>query len=141
VIELQMVRRMAMRALWIAPVVIGALWIGGGNRYALSAAVGLAMTIGNLWLSAAIIGGVAERNPQLLMPVGLATFALGLMLLTVITLGLQAADIVYIPVTGFVLIGSHLLLVLWEAAGAHNRPDSGRNDERARGSEAQVRSR
>ena len=135
-----MVRRMAMRALWIAPIVIGATSIFGGVRYGVSAAAGLAMTVGNLLFSGRIIGGVAEKTPQLLLPVGLAAFALGLLLLTGVMFALQAIDIVYIPVTGFVLIGSHLLLVLWEAASSHGRVDStGRSDDSARGT--QVRSR
>jgi hypothetical protein len=123
VIELQMVRRMALRGLLISPFVIAALAAFGGVRYGVSAAAGLAMTVLNLWLSGRIIGGVAERNPELLLPAGLATFTLGLLLLTGIALGLRAADVVYFPVTGVVLVGSHLLLVLWEAAGAYGHLD------------------
>ncbi len=120
-IEAQMVKRMAIRALFLAPVVVGAIGAWGGWLWAFSAAVGLGLTVGNLWLSARIIGGVAESSPQLLLPVGLATFTLGLLLLTGITIGLKAIDAIYFPVTGFVLIGSHLLLVLGEAAGAHDK--------------------
>jgi hypothetical protein len=123
VIELQMVRRMAFRGLLIAPLVIAVLAAFGGVRYGVSAAAGLAMTLLNLWLSGRIIGGVAEKNPELLLPAGLATFTLGLLLLTGIALGLRAADLVYFPVTGIVLVGSHLLLVLWEAAGAYEHAD------------------
>jgi hypothetical protein len=126
VIELEMVRRMAFRGLLISPVVIAVLAAFGGVRYGVSAAAGLAMTLLNLWLSARIIGGVAERNPELLLPAGLATFTLGLLLLTGIALGLRAADLVYFPVTGIVLVGSHLLLVLWEAAGAYDHTDPNR---------------
>jgi hypothetical protein len=139
-IEFQMVRRMATKALWLAPIVIGVAWIAGGSSYGISAAAGLAMTVGNLLFAGRIIGGVAEKTPQLLLPVGLAAFALGLLLLTGVMFALQATDIVYIPVTGFVLVGSHLLLVLWEAAGAYRRIDStGGSDHPARGT--QVRSR
>jgi hypothetical protein len=124
VIELQMVRRMAFRGLLMAPFVIAVLAAFGGVRYGVSAAAGLAMTLLNLWLSGWIIGGVAERNPDLLLPAGLATFTLGLLLLTGIALGLRAADLVYFPVTGIVLVGSHLILVLWEAAGAYAHTES-----------------
>jgi hypothetical protein len=134
VIELQMVRRMAFRGLLIAPFVIALLAAFGGVRYGVSAAAGLAMTVLNLWLSGRIIGGVAERNPELLLPAGLATFTLGLLLLTGIALGLRAADLVYFPVTGIVLVGSHLLLVLWEAAGAYDHAD------RSRAATAETRS-
>jgi hypothetical protein len=126
VIELEMVRRMAQRGLLISPVVIAVLAAFGGVRYGVSAAAGLAMTLLNLWLSGRIIGGVAEKNPELLLPAGLATFTLGLLLLTGIALGLRAADLVYFPVTGLVLVGSHLLLVLWEATGAYEHADRNR---------------
>lgn len=120
-IELQMVRRMVLRALALSPVVVGALWIAGGNRYALSAAIGIAMTIMNLWLSARLIGAVADKNPHMLMPIAMATFVLGLLVLTGIALILRSFETVYFPVTGFVLIGSHLLVVIWEATVAYDK--------------------
>ena len=126
-IELQMVGRMIKRGGVIAPALIVVLWLWEGPNYALSGAIGLAMTLGNLWLSARIIGGVADKNPHMLMPVGLATFALGLLLLTGIAFALNAADVIYFPVTGFVLVGAHLVLVLWEAAGAYGRVESARS--------------
>ena len=132
-IERGMVRRMILRGLVLAPVIVAALWLWRGQTYAWSGAVGLALTLGNLWLSARIIGGVAESSPQLLMPAALATFALGLLLLTAVALALQSADLVFFPVTGFVLIGSHLGLVLWEAAGAYGRIDSPTEKRPSRG--------
>jgi hypothetical protein len=118
VIEVAMVKRMFLRALVLAPVVIGALAVAGGGKWALSAAIGLAMTLGNLWLSARIIGGVAEKDPKLLLAAAMVAFTLGLAVLVALGFALEAAKIVYFPVTGFVLIGSHMVLVLWEAAGA-----------------------
>jgi hypothetical protein len=131
VIELEMVRRMVTRGLVVGPVLVALLWVWGGFDYGISAAIGVAMTLANLWLSARIIGGVAERNPQLLLPAGLATFALGLLLLTAVALGLRTVEFVVFPVTGFVLVGSHLGLVLWEAGGAYRKvePPAGRSRE------------
>lgn len=123
-IEQRMVGRMAKRAVLVGPVLVALLWVLGGLDYALSGAVGIAMTLLNLWLAARIIGSVAERSPHLLLPTALATFALGLMLLTIIAFALQYLDAVVFPVTGLVLIGSHLGLVLWEAAGAHGAAES-----------------
>ena len=117
-----MVKRMTIRGLFLAPVLILGLYLGGGIDFVVSGLIGLAMTLGNLWLAARIIGGVAENSPKLLVPVGLATFALGLILLTVLSAVLDRAELIYFPVTGFVLIGSHLVLVLWEAAGAYAQP-------------------
>ena len=121
-IELSMVKRMTVRAAFLAPILLLGLYFLGDLEYVVSGLVGLAMTLGNLWLAARLIGGVAENKPELLMPVGMATFALGLILLTVISYVLDRADVIYFPVSGFVLIGSHLVLVLWEAAGAYAQP-------------------
>lgn len=121
-----MVRRMAVRAALISVPVVLALWLAGDAKWALSGAIGLAMTVGNLWLAGRVIGGVADNNPQLLLPAALGAFALGLALLTGVAFALQAADLVYFPVTGLTLIGSHFLVVLWEAAGAYDNvgPDA-----------------
>ena len=123
-IELQMVRRMAVRGVLLSPLVIGGLWLWEGSRYAFSGAAGMAMTLLNLWISARIIGAVAEKTPKLLLPVAMATFVLGLLMLTGIALILRSTDAVYFPVTGFTLIGTHLGLVLWEAAGAYEKIES-----------------
>ena len=120
-IEAQMVRRMAVRGLVLAPFVIASLGIYGGWLWAASAAVGLALTIGNLWLAGRLIGTVAESSPHMLLPMGLVTFTVGLLLLTLVSLGLKAAGAIYFPVTGFVLIGAHLLLVLTEAGVAYKK--------------------
>lgn len=111
-----MVAGMVRRGVMIAPLLAGLLWLWGGTLYAWSGIVGLGMALLNLWVSARLIGGVADRNPQLLMAVGLATYALGLVLVTVIAFILNALDLVFFPVTGVTLVGSHLLLVLWEAS-------------------------
>lgn len=114
-----MVKRMMRRALYLAPAIVLALGIAGGWTWALSAAIGIALTIGNLWLAARIIGGVAENNPNLLLVGAMTAFTLGLAILTGIAFALKQIDAVYFPVTGLVLIGSHLVLVLWEGAKAY----------------------
>ena len=126
-IELRMVGRMARRALLLTPVLVGALWLVDGPKWGLSGLAGVAMTLGNLWLSARILGGVAERAPKLLLPAGLAAFMLGLFLLTIVAFALQGLELVFFPVTGFTLIGCHLGLVLWEAAGAYKHAETQTN--------------
>ncbi len=118
-IELQMVYRMAKRGAIVAPFVVAPFFIWGGVDAGISAAIGIAMALGNLLLSARIIGGVAENSPKLLLPAAMAAFMLGLGVLTAIAFGLEALDFVTFKVTGLVLIGSHLGLVLWEAARAY----------------------
>jgi hypothetical protein len=118
-----MVHRMIRRGLLLAPILAAGLWLFGSLEWALSGLVGVAMTLANLWLAARIIGGVAERNPTLLLPAALTSFFIGLAVLTGIALALRAADAVYFPVTGVVLIGTHLALVLWEATGSYEEVD------------------
>ena len=133
-IEMQMVVRMAKRALFILPVLVIALWVAGGPLWAFSGAVGLAMTLGNLWAAARIIGGVADNNPILLLVAGMVAFTLGLALIAGIALGLQALEVVDFPVVGFTLIGSHLVLVLAEAGSAYpiRKPDRSSEVAKAR---------
>ncbi len=114
-----MVRRMIVRSVVVAPVLIAALWIWNGPNYALSGAIGLGMTLINLLFAARVIGGVAETSPRLLLPAAMVAFTIGLAILTGLSFALKATNIVYFPVTGLTLVGSHLLLVLWEAAGAY----------------------
>jgi hypothetical protein len=111
-----MVARMLRRGVWVAPVLGVILWLWGGPLYAWSGLVGLGMALLNLWLSARLIGGVADRDPQMLLTVGLATFVFGLILLTCIAFVLNVMDLVFFPVTGAGLVGTHLVLVLWEAS-------------------------
>ncbi len=124
-----MVVRMAKRAAYVAPVLAVALWIFGGPTWALSGLVGVAMTLANLWGAARIIGGVADNNPMLLLVAAMVAFTLGLGLLAVIGLGLQALDVVDFPVVGFTLIGTHMVLVLAEAGAAYPIRKSKRSNE------------
>lgn len=135
-----MVHRMLKRGLVLAPILVVFLGLFGSLEWAFSGAAGLAMTLGNLWLSARIIGGVAEHNPKLLLPAAMAAFFGGLFLLTGIALALRAADAVYFPVTGFVLVGTHLGLVLWEAAGSYRHVESHDHAETSSRTPLDVRS-
>jgi hypothetical protein len=117
-IELSMARRMARRAALLAPAVVVLCWLAAGASGAVSAAAGIVMALANLWLAARIIGGVAENNPALLMVGAMLAFGGGLVALTGVAFALQTVQLVSFPVTGFTLIGTHLVLVLWEAARA-----------------------
>lgn len=118
-IEVAMVNRMVKRGVALAPVVVAVLWVVQGPRWGFSAAVGLALALGNLFLAARIIGGVAQHSPQLLLPAGMVAFALGLASLTAVGVALDRSDAVDFPVMGITLIAAHLVLVLWEASTAY----------------------
>jgi hypothetical protein len=116
VIELQMVKRMIVRGLYLAPVLILVLWLWNGTEYAFSGAVGLALTLLNLFIAAQLIGYVAENSPRLLLPAAMVAFTLGLAVVTGISFVLKSSGAIFFPVTGFTLIGTHLFVVIWEAA-------------------------
>ncbi len=118
-IELQMVYRMMKRGALVAPIVVLPFFIWGGGEAGLSALIGIVMALLNLLISGRIIGGIAENKPSLLLPAAMVAFMLGLAVLTAIAFGLQTLDFITFKVTGLVLIGSHLGLVLWEAARAY----------------------
>ena len=118
-----MVRRMIRRGLLFAPLVIALLWAVGGLDYALSAAAGIALTLVNLWLAGRIIGGLAENRPELLVVGGIGALAAGMGLVVVSLLLLRNVEYLDLTVSGLVLIGSHLVVVLWEAADAFLKID------------------
>ena len=128
-IEMQMVVRMAKKAMVLTPIVVAALWFFGGPVWALSGALGIAMTLANLWFAARIIGGVADNNPTLLLVAAMGAFTLGLALLGAIAFGLQALDIADFRVVGFTLIGTHMVLVISEAGATYPiRKSDGSNE-------------
>ncbi|MGH2819820.1 MAG: ATP synthase subunit I [Actinomycetota bacterium] len=114
-IELEMVSRMVRRGLVLGPPAVAALWLLGGTTYTVSAAIGLVVAVGNLWLTGRIVGGVAESNPQMLMAAGLGTFFLTLLALTGLGLVLREVEAISFTVMGLTLVVAHLVLILWEA--------------------------
>ncbi len=125
-IELQMVRRMIIRGLYLAPALALVFWLWNGTDYAISGLAGLALTLLNLGFAAAIIGKVAETAPRMLLVAAMVAFTIGLAIVTGISFVLKTTGAVYFPVTGFTLIGSHLLLVLWEAFAGKDRHPTAR---------------
>ena len=118
-IEVAMVNRMIKRGAALTPFLVALLWLAQGPRWGISAGVGMALALGNLFLAARVIGGVAQHSPQLLLPAGMVAFALGLALLVAVGFALQRVDAVDFPVMGITLVVAHLVLVLWEAPTAY----------------------
>lgn len=132
-IEVRMVGRMVRRALMLVPVVFVAGLAIGSLQAGVSAALGVGMACANLLLAARIIGGVAENRPSMLLAAAMLAFTLGLAVLTAIAFGLEQLDFVTFKVTGLVLVATHLVVVLWEAAGAYPVRDASNDTVKARG--------
>ena len=118
-----MVRRMIRRGLLFAPLVIATLWVMGGPRYGAAAAAGIALTLANLWCAGRIIGGLAENRPELLVVGAIAALVVGMGFVVVGLLVLRSIEYIDLTVAGLVLIGSHLGVVIWEAADAFLKID------------------
>lgn len=111
-----MVHRMIKRGCVLTPVAIVLAFFAGGPWWALSAAIGAVLALGNLWLAGRVIGGAAENSPQMLLPAALGALFAGMIVLTVAAVALQRIESLSFPVTGIVLIALHLIVVVWESA-------------------------
>ena len=113
-VEAQVAGDMAKRALPVLPVLVlvaGLIWGADG---AFSAAFAVALVLGNLALSAALLGRAARISLALLMGAALGGFALRLFLLTAVVWAVKAQPWVDITALGLTLIVTHLGLLIWE---------------------------
>jgi hypothetical protein len=85
-----------------------------GPDGAVSGAFAVALVLGNLALSAALLGWAARISLALLMGAALGGFALRLLLLTVVVWVVKDQGWVDITALGFTLIVTHLGLLVWE---------------------------
>ena len=113
-VEAQVTVDMVKRGLPVLPVVVlvaGLIW---GPDGAASGAFAVALVLGNLALSAALLGWAARISLALLMGAALGGFALRLLLLTAVVLAVKDLAWVDITALGFTLIVTHLGLLIWE---------------------------
>ncbi len=113
-VEVQVAGDMAKRMLGVLPVLVivaGLIWGADG---AASGAFAVALVLGNLALSAALLGWAARISLALLMAAALGGFALRLFLLTAIVWVVKDQAWVDITALGFTLIVTHLGLLIWE---------------------------
>jgi hypothetical protein len=113
-VEAQIAGDMAKRMLPVLPVLVlvaGLIW---GPDGAASGAFAVALVLGNLALSAALLGWAARISLPLLMAAALGGFAIRLFLITAIFLLVKDQSWVDVPALGFSLIVTHLGLLIWE---------------------------
>ena len=113
-VEAQVAGDMARRILPVLPVLVvvaGLIW---GVDGAFSGAFAVALVLGNLALSAALLGWAARISLALLMAAALGGFALRLFLLTAVVWAVKDQAWVDITALGFTLIVTHFGLLLWE---------------------------
>ena len=113
-VEAQVAVDMARRMLPVLPVLVlvaGLIW---GVDGAFSAAFAVALVLGNLALSAALLGWAARISLALLMAAALGGFILRLVLLAAVVYAVKDQGWVDIVALGITLIVTHLGLLVWE---------------------------
>lgn len=113
-VEAQVAGDMARRMLPVLPVLVVVAGLVWGLDGAASGAFAVALVLGNLALSAALLGRAARISLALLMVAALGGFALRLFLLTAIVWAVKDQPWVDITALGFTLIVTHLGLLVWE---------------------------
>ena len=113
-VEAQVAVDMVKRGLPALPVLVlvaGLIW---GPDGAASGAFAVALVLGNLALSAALLGRAARISLALLMGAALGGFVLRLLLLTAVVWLVKDQAWVDITALGVTLIVTHLGLLIWE---------------------------
>ena len=113
-VEAQVVADMVRRTLPGFPVLILVAGLGWGVDGALSSAFAVALALGNLVLSAVLLGRAARISLPLLMAAALGGFLLRLVLLTASVWAV--ADVAWVEMVplGLTLIVTHLGMLIWE---------------------------
>lgn len=114
-VELRLVRQMLPYAAIIGPLAIGVSFWLRGPRGAWSAAIGVALGLGNLWLSAAMMERCARVGGQALMFGVLGGFVVRLLILTVAVIGLREVPFIDLAPLLIVLVVTHIGLLGAEA--------------------------
>jgi hypothetical protein len=113
-VEAQVAADMARRMLPVLPVLVvlaGLIWGADG---AFSAAFAVVLVLGNLALSAALLGWAARISLALLMAAALGGFILRLVLLTAVVYAVKDHGWVDIVALGITLAVTHVSLLIWE---------------------------
>ena len=113
-VEAQVAGDMARRMLPVFPVLVlvaGLIW---GVDGAISAALAVVLVLGNLALSAALLGWAARISLALLMAAALGGFILRLVLLAAVVYAVKDQGWVDIVALGMTLAVTHVGLLIWE---------------------------
>jgi hypothetical protein len=113
-VESRIARDLAVKACYVAPVVVLALGLWRGPDAALAVVVAFAIVVANFLASAALLGWCARTHPTMLAGAALFSFLGRLILITVIGIGIKELDVVDWPVFCITLVVSYFALLIWE---------------------------
>jgi hypothetical protein len=113
-VERQIADSTAKRAIYVAPVFIGAFWLTSGTGGAVAALVGTALVVGNFLLAGRILSVAARISLAAYHAAALFGFVLRLGLLTIAML--VVTKLFELDRTAFAIttVGLYLVLLTWE---------------------------
>ena len=103
------------RGLPVAPVIILIGGLARGWAGAASAAIAVAIVFLNFLVAAAIMTRAAKNGPTAIGAAALGGYVFRLILVVVALLLLRHESWIDLPTLGFVLVGTYLALLFWEA--------------------------
>jgi len=112
--EFELVGDLLRKALPVAPVLVAVAAVAAGVDGALSAAVAVALVVGNLLLAAASLVWAGRISLGLLMGVALGGYAVRIGALFLVVWLLQDLSWIHLPTLGLTLVVTHLGLLFWE---------------------------
>jgi hypothetical protein len=114
-VETALMRQATKYALLIAPLVVVAAWGLRGTDGFVSAVLGAALALGNLWLSALLFDRAARISVNALYAAALFGFIGRLGILTAVFFGLKQLPFVDVTVLGLVLLATYVGMLIAEA--------------------------
>jgi hypothetical protein len=113
-VEREVALDIVRRGLLISPIIILAAGLLRGWNGAASAAVGLAIVLVNFLVAAAIMSRAAKSGPTAIGAAALGGYVLRLAVILIALVLLRHQPWIDLPVLGFVIVGTHLGLLVWE---------------------------
>jgi hypothetical protein len=114
-VEAVLGRHIALRAVWVAPIIVAVFWLARGSGGAIAAAVGVAIVVANFLLAGFLLSKAARISLSLYHAAALFGFLirLGLIMLTMMLVG-RATNIDRLAM-GLAVVVSFLVLLTLEA--------------------------
>jgi hypothetical protein len=122
-LELSLARSISKRALYVAPLLVGAFWVTRGWDGAWASALGVAAVVVNFWVSGKALSMAARHSLALYHAAALFGFFLRMGLITVTMIGVAALVEVDRLALGLTAVVSYLALLTWEAVALTNERD------------------
>ncbi len=114
-VEREIALDLVKHGLPVAPVVILIGGLVGGWAGAASAALAVAIVLVNFLIAAAVMTRAAKHGPGAIGGAALGSYVVRLVVIVIALALLRHESWINLPVLGFVLVGTYLGLLFWEA--------------------------